>query len=136
MDEIKYEISQRNNGTIIRCSAKLDDSKEVCECQLSVEPDNTWTISSWFTKNGYGGKGIGKSTMNKLFAYVAQTHGIPEKIEYIWNGTNGYVLKWLERNFDAICTCPIAVQKLMTEDDWSAHVYALDTKKVLNYFGL
>lgn len=134
MDKITYEISEMNNGVIIECIASVDKA-QVCECKVSVDK-SLWTISSWFTKPGYKGKGIGKNTMKTTLNHILKTYGVPEKIEYIWNGANSYVLEWLEKNFDAVCTCPIAVQKLLTEDDWSSHIYELNAKKVLSYFEL
>ena len=89
MDKITYEISEMNNGVIIECIASVDKA-QVCECKVSVDK-SLWTISSWFTKPGYKGKGIGKNTMKTTLNHILKTYGIPEKIEYIWNGANSYV---------------------------------------------
>jgi hypothetical protein len=61
---------------------------------------------------------------------------IPNHIEYIWNGQNQYVYDWLVKNFDAVCECPIAVQKTQPGDDWDSHIYELDCNKVLSFAGV
>lgn len=53
-----------------------------------------------------------------------------------WNGLNQYVYDWLEKNFDAVCNCPLAVQKTQSDDDWSSHIYTLDKDKVLEFAGI
>lgn len=43
---------------------------------------------------------------------------------------------WLVKNFDAVCECPIAVQKTQPGDDWDSHIYELDCNKVLRFAGV
>ena len=42
-------------------------------------------------------------------------------IKYIWNGTNDYVGKWLEK-FDAVNNCPINLMKYSGEDFPESHI--------------
>lgn len=113
----------------------LGNETEICKCKININEDYTiWTISSWFVKKEYQNKGIGKYTLHKSLKNLVENYGIPQEIKYIWNGTNNYVLEWLETNFDAICECPIAIQKTSTEDDCLSHIYGLNIKKVFNYF--
>ena len=78
--------------------------------------------------------GFGKVTMKTLIDRLIYMYGEPSIIEYIWNGANEYVLDWITKEFNAVCQCPIAVQKTQTDDDWSSHMYTLDKDKVLKYF--
>ena len=79
-------------------------------------------------------KGYGKATLKACLDEIYKKHGLPKRIEYIWNGTNSYVLDWLNKHFGAISKCPIAVQKYASEDDWDSHIYILNKDKFLNYF--
>lgn len=116
----------------------LDDrSAEICRCHISVNLyTKSWDIVSWFTAEGYKNKGYGKAALKCLLRYCLDHYGMPPSITYIWNGTNQYVMDWLEKHFDAVCACPISVQKTQPGDDWSSHIYKLDRDKVLTYFGL
>lgn len=135
MDLKKLQHKITENKGKVRCSTQYEGMEEVCHCQLDTEDNNSiWTISSWYTKKGYGNHGIGRASMKELLDYMFQTYGSPKKIQYIWNGANAYVMDFLEENFDAVCNCPIAVQKTQAEDDWDSHMYTLNKDKVLSYF--
>lgn len=107
----------------------------VSRCVIDVV-DNIWTISSWYTTKGYGNKGYGTKTMQYLLKYIFAINGAPNRIEYIWNGSNLYVFDWLDSNFGAISKCPIAIQKTQSDDDWDSHIYYLNTNKFMRYFNL
>lgn len=79
---------------------------------------------------------IGTDILKHGLQNMAQIFGLPDHIEYIWNGLNQYVYDWLEKNFDAVCNCPLAVQKTQSDDDWSSHIYTLDKDKVLEFAGI
>lgn len=128
--KIKFDILSTNN--VYKCIAKYKDT-EVCKCQISANKA-LWTISSWYTHKDFLNQGIGTKTLKFLVAFLYNKFGTPQSIEYIWNGTNYYVYEWIESKFDAISTCPIAVQKTQCEDDWSSHIYNLNVKKVIEYF--
>lgn len=130
LDLLKFEINIANNS--YRCNTLFNDFA-VCKCQINKE-NNTWTISSWYTDKNYLNKGIGAKTLKYLLQHLYDKFGCPENIEYIWNGANQYVYDWIEKNFDAISKCPLAVQKTQCEDDWNSHIYHLNVKKVLKYF--
>jgi predicted GNAT family acetyltransferase len=134
---LKFRLSSTNNDKVIRCDADSDSIEHICKCQVYTDDSHkTWTISSWFTKDGYNGHGIGRSTLYEIFKYLHKKYGKPSKVEYIWNGTNEYIFNWLVEHFDAVCRCPIAVQKTQSDDDWESHIYDLNTDKVLEYFGI
>ena len=135
MRTINVAIVKDHNG-VVKCIATVDGVK-ASECQININKadDNIkWTISSWFTESGFKHQGIGKHAMSRLVSYCKTVHGYPTEVEYVWNGAHEYVLDWMERHFDAICTCPIAVQKTQSDDDWSSHIYVLNKDKVLDYF--
>ena len=120
INEIIYNISYSSTKLRynIKCSAVYNDI-EICECELYTDKEYTfWTIHYWHVNDGYGKNGIGTKTMRELISHTYNTHGIPEKIEYVWNGENSYVFDWIYKNFDAVCLCPITVQKTHPEDDW------------------
>ena len=79
---------------------------------------------------------LNRVILNKILQYLYRAYGKPSNIEYIWNGTNEYVFDWLVTHFNAVCKCPIAVQKTQADDDWSSHIYELNVNKVLKYFKL
>lgn len=134
---VRCKLNSKNDNTNIVCIAESDDIGEICKCNVYTDNRHTtWTISSWFTKNGYNGKGIGRLTLYNILNYLYRLYGKPLSIEYIWNGTNEYVFNWLTEHFDAVCKCPIAIQKTQSDDDWSSHIYILNTDKVLNYFNI
>ncbi len=114
-----------------------DKGKKISECKVDADIDtNTWTISSWYTSDEYKHKGYGTVTLKKCLFEMNKKLGLPLKIEYIWNGANEYVLKWLNEHFGAISKCPIAVQKYQSDDDWDSHIYVLNRDKFIKYFDL
>ena len=132
--DMKYEVWNKRDH--ITCKLMTEDI-EVCRCEISVaKRTGTWNISEWFTNSKFMHQGIGKETMRRTLHYCMDTYGNPASITYTWNGANEYVIKWLEKEFDAFCTCPIAVQKTQADDDWDSHVYDLNKEKVLKYFEL
>lgn len=115
-----------------KCQAIFND-QAVSACIINAV-DNRWVISSWFTDSEYKNRGIGKQVVKNLLIYLYANLGEPRSIEYIWNGTNQYVYDWIHNRFDAVCTCPLAVQKYQNDDDWSSHIYVLNKSSVLEYF--
>ena len=109
----------------------------ICHCEIHKKDDelNTWVIPAWFTEDGYKKRGIGTAVLASALRDMRGAFGIPDQIEYIWNGQNQYVYDWLVKNFDAVCKCPIAVQKTQPGDDWDSHIYELDCNKVLRFAG-
>ena len=81
--------------------------------------------------NGYGYK-----TMKHIVSNLCTKYGRPDKIRYIWNGANEYVMEWMKRHFTPVSLLPLAVQKYSEKDDWEAHIYILDRNKFLEYFGI
>lgn len=104
----------------------------------NLQPTETWTISAWYThQDEQRHSGFGKQVMKEaLAACLSGGQALPDSIDYIWNGANEYVLDWMVKHFDAVCTCPLAVQKKAPDDDWQSHIYHLDAKKLFCYFGL
>lgn len=132
VQDMRYEITDTNNHVMCKL---ITDAGEICKCEISVNPSICeWNITSWFTESGFKGKGFGKATMKRTLEYCIAEYGIPADIQYTWNGANAYVLEWLENNFDAVCTCPIAIQKTEAGDTWDSHIYELNLKKVLRKF--
>lgn len=128
-----FDIRERKGH--VTCKMCTGADEVVCTCEISISRD-AWNITAWYTKEGFKNKGLGKQTMQVALRYCRETYGEPQAMQYTWNGVNHYVLEWLEKNFDAVCTCPIAVQKNQSGDDWDSHIYGLDKEKVLQYFGL
>ena len=121
-----------NSNTFITTS--ILDNNKVCESKVSINTKtNTWTISAWYTADNYMHKGFGKKTLAANLKAIYDKFGKPSKVEYIWNGTNQYVMDWLSRNFDPVSSLPLAVMKYQEADCWEAHVYLLNTEKVLNF---
>ena len=116
--------------------AYIDDVK-VCECKIDVNKrSNTWTISSWYTTEEYKHRGYGTLTLQECLSEIRTVFDAPEKVEYIWNGANEYVLDWLNEHFGAVSKCPIAVQKYNSEDDWDSHIYILNREKFIEHFNI
>ncbi len=133
-DELKHNIEINTKTGIVRCNTEYQN-ESVCKLQINTAENNSiWTISSWYTKKGFCHNGIGKACMSACLSDMVVKYGIPKKIQYIWNGANGYVIKFLTEHFNAVCNCPIAVQKTQTDDDWESHIYTLNKEKVLDYF--
>lgn len=129
---MKYEIQYRPGQILCRL---LKDEEEISMCEIDVdETTRSWNIIYWFTYKGLGNRGFGKMVLGEALRRCMEKYGSPASIRYTWNGANAYVLEWIERHFDAVCTCPIAVQKTQAEDDWDSHIYELDKEKVLKYF--
>lgn len=125
---------------VIKESIKLkvyifDGDNKIGHSLLSAD-NNTWTITGWYVNEKYQNQGLGKQLLLKSFLYLNNLLGTPSKIEYIWNGANEYIMDWLTHNFSPVSMCPINVQKYQADDDWSSHIYILDTNKVLSYFGI
>jgi len=131
---VNYNISKTDEDSF-ECIAYLDGDK-VCRCKINTILGNTWSISAWYTELKYQHNGVGILTMGKLMKHLFAEFAAPSRIEYIWDGTNSYVYDWLVENFDAVCKCPIAVQKTAGDDDWDSHIYYLNVSKVLTYFNL
>lgn len=133
-NNIDITLNAKNKDTCLLSTAFINNSK-ACEAKVSTDDTHsTWTISSWYTVKEYQNAGLGKITLGKIIKYLCNKYGNPSKIEYIWNGTNEYVGDWLKRNFDAVCNCPIWIQKTQSDDDWSSHIYELNVGKVIKYF--
>lgn len=124
-----FSTTQNNNSFT---TVAHINNEEVCKCTVSRD-SNTWTISSWYTIKKYQHHGYGKLTLQECIKALAKKFIMPECVKYIWNGANQYVYDWLQENFDAVCECPIAVQKYSVEDDWSSHVYTLNKDKFFAY---
>lgn len=131
----RFDIQDNRNHVSCRMFTGTEDA--VCTCEISVNKiSGTWNITLWHTREGFKHKGYGKRAMQEALWYCKKSYGMPSHIQYTWNGANEYVLTWLEQNFNAVCTCPIAVQKNESADDWSSHIYELDRDKVFLYFGI
>lgn len=104
------------------------DNESVCKCVISRDTDK-WTISSWYTEKEYQHHGYGKLTLYECLSYMSKHFPKPEHIKYVWNGANQYVFDWLKENFDAVCDCPIAIQKYNSDDDWLSHIYKVVHQK-------
>ena len=113
------------------------NGQSVSECKICIDDTHTvWSITVWRTHPAFHQKGYGKFALRATIMLLLATYGVPEKIEYIWNGANAYVLDWMKRHFDPVSKLPIAVQKYEAADDWDAHIYILNKQKVLRYFNL
>jgi len=108
---------------------------EVCNLVINNGVNGKWTITAWYTKEGYGHKGYGTQLMKRAINQMYEWYGKPRVIEYVWNGANQYVYDWLEK-FDPVCKCPLAVLKMQNDDEWDAHIYLLNVDKFLEYFGV
>lgn len=132
--EGRFEITEK--GSRLSCRMFTDAGQEVCVCGISIGRQlNEWDITEWHTEEGFKHKGLGKATMQAALRACRERYGMPSGILYTWNGANAYVMDWLEKNFDARCTCPVAMQKNQCDDDWSSHIYRLDMDKVFRFFG-
>lgn len=127
---MQFYTTQNNNSFT---TIAYNNDEEICKCTVSRDLD-TWTISSWYTVKKYQHFGYGKITLQECLNTILKKFFMPKYIKYIWNGANKYVLDWLQNNFNAVCECPIAVQKYAAEDDWSSHIYTLNRDKFLIYF--
>lgn len=115
---------------------RVIDNKTVGRCVINIKDEKTWEISSWYVDSDYQNMGIGRKLLGECLLDAKEKYGIPDNIDYIWNGTNHYVYDWLTKNFDPVVATPISVLKYQQEDDWLSHIYHLNTEKVLKYFKL
>jgi len=137
MEDLKFHIRSDRSNSIFTTISYNSKCEKLCECKVTVNNNHDiWTISSWYTTKRNSHKGYGKETLKFDLKEIYRLFGQPKIIEYIWNGSNKYVLDWLERNFDAVSQSPIAVQKYNFEDDWNSHIYILDRDKFMKYFDL
>lgn len=133
-EELEHNVTINTKTGVVKCETSYHGDS-VCKLQINMAENNTfWTISSWYTEKGYCHNGIGKTCMKACMSDLRELFGEPKKIQYIWNGVNEYVIEFLTEHFDAVCNCPIAVQKTQTDDDWESHMYTLNKDKVLEYF--
>lgn len=133
-NELKFDIIPTENRDSFLCKSYLNNDK-VCECRITVS-NRIWSITSWYTVKEFMHRGFGSQTLSALLKGVNVECGLPDKVEYIWNGANQYVFDWLCEHFGAVSKCPIAVQKYDSSDDWDSHIYTLNRDKFVNYFGL
>lgn len=132
MKDLMFGIKKTQVLTNIRYEGKLVYGQtDVCTCKVNVnKTDNSWSISGWYTDDGYMNRGYGKLTLGNTLKELYKDNGRPDRIEYIWNGSNDYVYDWMKNHFDAKQKSPA----VGPEDDWDSHIYYLDVDKVLNYF--
>lgn len=129
---LKYAFDISRNH--IRCNAIKDDTT-ISVSILSIDAKTgVWDITFWNTHEKYRHHGYGKMSLEKAFHKAIEVYGFPQTIRYAWNGTNQYVLDWMERHFNAECSSPIAVRKTQPDDDKDSHIYVLDKMKVFEYF--
>lgn len=123
------------SGSKLTTYAKHNDNV-IGHCSISVDKCNNWMISEWFVDDGFQQQGIGRELFKRSCERLVENFGVPNRIEYIWNGTNQYVFDWLQENFAPVSMCPISVQKYSSGDDWLSHVYSLDKNAFLEYFDI
>ena len=128
-----YETSVSGNRLVTY--AKYN-GEAIGHCSISANSNKDWMISEWFVDDNFQKQGIGRELFKRSCECLVENFGYPDKIEYIWNGTNQYVFDWLQKNFAPVSMCPISVQKYSSDDDWLSHVYALDKDTFLEYFGI
>ena len=134
MEDIRFEKRKKTVGGNIVYEGRLMLGNDIiCTCKISVRKD-VWSISAWYTSDKYKNSGYGFKTMQYLLNVIYLEQGKPRKIEYIWDGTNDYVFKWMQKHFSPVSKLPIAVQKYLNSDDWDAHIYSLNVDAVLDYF--
>ena len=122
------------NNNVITCEL-MDKESLISSCRVNITR-TTWTISSWYTAKDKKNNGYGKHVLRTAMQHAYGKTDCPDKIEYIWNGANQYVYDWMEKHFEPISRCPLAVQKYTSCDDWESHIYILNVEKVLEYFGI
>lgn len=109
----------------------MKDNVQVSYCKINCD-NNCWTISEWFTNHDYLHQGYGKQAFKKAINQALHEHGMPDKIEYIWNGANDYVMDFLKK-FSPVCKLPLSVRKYSDVDEWEGHIYILNVGKVFDY---
>ncbi|MBQ6627890.1 MAG: hypothetical protein IJH65_03570 [Methanobrevibacter sp.] len=132
MEDTKFEIKKTQVLSNVRYEGRLTSGVDtVCICKVNVYvPDNAWSISGWYTADGYKNKGYGKIAMSDTLKEIYKEHGKPDRIEYVWNGLNDYVYNWMTKHFGA----RQKTASVGPEDDWDSHIYYLNVDKVLDYF--
>lgn len=128
----KIEIHQDKTKDYLVTTLTVNDEK-VCTCKITLS-DKQWSIVSWYTDKAHMHKGYGFKTMKAAVGFLL-AYDEPDKIRYIWNGANEYVMDWMKRHFTPVSMLPLAVQKYSEADSWEAHIYVLDKNKFLQYFG-
>lgn len=130
---LNFDYIIDDNGRYVTCKI-MGNGDQIGHCKISINTtNNSITVQEWFMDITYQHLGVGRKLLQYAINYVSHTYGTITSVKYIWNGTNKYVYDWLVRNFDAVCDCPIAVQKKQPDDDWLSHVYTLDTAKFMSY---
>lgn len=135
-DELNLKKNVGVNGRTIEIDADVNGIR-VGYSRLSVDQtSNVWTISEWFVNSDYQNKGYGRTILFTALSELYSMYGLPFEIQYVWNGQNMYVYEWLSKYFRPISGCPIAIQKVASDDDWDSHIYKIDRDKVLSYFDI
>lgn len=135
-DELNLKKIVGVNGRTIEIDADVNGIR-VGYSRLSVDQtSNVWTISEWFVNSDYQNKGYGRTILFTALSELYSMYGLPFEIQYVWNGQNMYVYEWLSKYFRPISGCPIAIQKVASDDDWDSHIYKIDRDKVLSYFDI
>lgn len=135
-EELKLNKIVGANGRTVEIDAEVDGVR-VGYSRLSVDKlANVWTISEWFVNGEYQNRGYGRTLMYTALSELYSMYGKPFEIQYVWNGQNMYVYDWLSRYFMPVSECPIAIQKVASDDDWDSHIYKIDRDKVLSYFNI
>ena len=132
--DLIMDIDQNETKTYLTVTLRMDNTK-ICTCKVTME-NRTMSIVSWYTEKQYMHQGYGIKVLKHAVTMLYQEHGKPEKIKYIWNGANSYVMDWMNRHFAPVSMLPLAVQKYSDADDWEAHIYNLDVDKFLQYFDI
>lgn len=132
--ELKKQVS--NNGHSIEIDG-IVEGERVGYSRLSIDKtSNVWTISEWFVNSNQQNKGYGRTILFTALSELYNMYGLPFEIQYVWNGQNMYVYEWLSKYFKPVSECPIAIQKIASDDDWDSHIYKIDRDKVLSYFNI
>lgn len=137
-DELEFQnhIYSSAVSDVVEITAFLDKNRVGYARLNKDKAGNVWTISEWFVSDCFQHKGYGRRILDAALTKMFEMFGEPFEIQYVWNGQNEYVFEWLKKNFTPISTCPIAIQKTQSDDDWSSHIYKLQKEKVLKYFEL
>lgn len=97
LKELQHKIIENKTRGIIRCSTKYEDIEEVCHCQLNAtEEFSVWTISSWYTKKGYGNQGIGRASVCNCPIAVQKTQTGDDWDSHIYTLNKNKVLDYFK----------------------------------------
>ena len=129
----EYFTDEKSNGCHMSVLRIHGDT--VCSCKVSID-NNIWSIVSWYTEKEHLHNGYGYKTMRHIILRLYEAYGEPDKIRYVWNGANEYVMEWMNRHFSPVSMLPLVVQKYSDKDDWESHIYILDKDKFLKYFDI